>query len=256
MNRAAFFAAVRSAPFTGSLTQPQVDGMNAILDEWERRQPASINDSDRPWMDIRWLAYMLATTFHETARMMQPIREFGRGKGMRYGTIYYGRGFVQLTWEANYRKASAVVSVDLVAHPDRALDLPVAATIMFDGMIRGWFTDRKLADYIDEDKCDYIQARRIINGTDKAVTIAGYAVSFEKALKAAAEPQPQVSDQPTMPMDPPTAEPPPLIPHPPDDPGVEPSETEQPAPSAGIFLAAIAMAGLVVLAIAKLFHLI
>src|SRR5205814_10581651 len=119
--------------------------------------------------DIRWLASMLATTFHETARTMQPICEIGRGKGMRYGTTYYGRGFVQLTWESNYRKASAVVAVDLVAHPGRALELPIAATIMFDGMIRGWFTGHKLADTIAGERCDYVESRRIINGLDKAV---------------------------------------------------------------------------------------
>src|SRR5262245_16389883 len=121
MNRDAFFAAVRHAPFDGHLAQLQVDGMNAILDEWERRRLG----------DRRWLAYVLATVFHETARTMQPIREFARGRGKRYGTIYYGRGFVQLTWEANYRKASAVVGIDLVAEPDRALELPIAAAILF-----------------------------------------------------------------------------------------------------------------------------
>src|ERR1044071_1113225 len=109
MNREAFFAAVRHAPFDGRLSQLQVDGMNAILDAWEQRFSQSSSSAvGRPppgTGDRRWLAYMLATTFHETARTMQPIREFGRGRGTRYGTTYYGRGFVQLTWEANYRKA-------------------------------------------------------------------------------------------------------------------------------------------------------
>lgn len=210
MNREAFFATIRHAPFTGSLSQPQVDGMTAILDEWDRRKLT----------DIRFLAYMLATTFHETARTMQPIREFGRGKGMRYGTTYYGRGFVQLTWEANYRKASTIVSVDLVAHPDRALELPIAANIMFDGMIRGWFTGKKLADYISGDHTDYTNARRIVNGTDKASTIAGYAASFEKALKAAA-------DGTTT------------FPHPPPD--VPPVDPPVPPASGGFFAALLAL---------------
>lgn len=238
MDRDAFFAGVRNAPFDGRLSQLQVDGINAILDEWDRRKLT----------DLRWLAYMLATTFHETARTMQPIREFGRGKGMRYGTTYYGRGFVQLTWEANYRKASAVVGVDLVAHPDRALELPIAATIMFDGMIKGWFTGHKLADYIDGAKCDYVQARRIVNGTDRAVAIAGYAASFARALTAAAAPGPTVGgrDVPAV-IIPPTSAPPQ-----PDDPGPRPAPAPAPKPAApaGFSYVGLAIAIAVIAAIA------
>lgn len=180
IDRKAFFDSARKSPFEGSLAQGQVDGMNAILDGWERRQ-----SKDLPSDDIRWLAYMLATVLHETARTMQPIREFGQGKGKAYGTTYYGRGFVQLTWETNYRKMSPIVGVDLVAHPDKALELPIAARIMFEGMIRGSFTGHRLADHIAGAMTDYVGARRIINGSDRAVTIAGYAVQFERALKAA-----------------------------------------------------------------------
>ena len=222
MNRAAFFAAVRSAPFDGRLSQLQVDGMNAILDEWRKRKLT----------DLRWLAYMLATTFHETARTMLPIREFGRGRGARYGTTYYGRGFVQLTWEANYRKASAVVGVDLVADPDRALELPIAATIMFDGMIKGWFTGHKLVDHLNATVSDYVQARRIINGTDRAVAIAGYAVGFERALRAGAD-MPAVSSAPAAGSRPLREGTPP---RPPDDPGPVPRSTE---PVSGGFFAAL-----------------
>ena len=45
--------------------------MSTILNEWEENLPNA---------DDRWLAYMLATAFHETARTMQPIREFGAGR--------------------------------------------------------------------------------------------------------------------------------------------------------------------------------
>jgi putative chitinase len=172
IDRKVFFDTVRGSLFKGGLSQPEVNGISAILDEWEKRSLS----------DLRWLAYMLATTFHETAGTMQPIREFGRGRGTKYGTTYYGRGFVQLTWETNYAKASKVVGVDLVKFPDRALMLPVAATILFDGMINGWFTGKKLADYISGATCDYEGARRIINGTDRKVLIAGYAMSFQKAI--------------------------------------------------------------------------
>ena len=56
-NRETFFEVVRSDPFGGSLIQDQVDGMSYILDTWE--------DAPRT-DDLRWLAYALATTYHET----------------------------------------------------------------------------------------------------------------------------------------------------------------------------------------------
>ncbi|QRY66230.1 hypothetical protein JVX98_03875 (plasmid) [Ensifer sp. PDNC004] len=43
--------------------------MIAILDEWDRRQ------STGKVLDNRWLAYMLAITFHETVATMQPVTE-------------------------------------------------------------------------------------------------------------------------------------------------------------------------------------
>src|SRR5262245_40113966 len=98
-NRQTYFDIVREEPFNGSLTQQQVDGQNIILDYWESYAPGV------GWVDLRWLAYMLATTYHECAGTMWPIEEYGKGKGQSYGVpdsttgqTYYGRGFVQLTW--------------------------------------------------------------------------------------------------------------------------------------------------------------
>lgn len=147
--------------------------MTAILDEWDSR-------SGYP---PQFLAYMLATTYHETARTMQPIAEYG-GAHTRYAP-YYGRGFVQLTWQANYQKAGNTIGVDLVGHPERALELPIATTILFDGMLDGWFTSKKLSDYISASHSDFVGARAIINGTDRAQLIAGYADQFDSAILAA-----------------------------------------------------------------------
>ena len=68
--------------------------------------------------------------------------------------------------------------------PDAALALQadVAARIMFTGMAEGWFTGKKLGDYMANGKADYVNARRIINGTDRAGQISGYARVFEAAL--------------------------------------------------------------------------
>jgi predicted chitinase len=134
---------------------------------------------------------------------MQPITEFGsRAYFNKYeagtklgkqlgntqpgdGYKYRGRGFVQLTGRANYQKASTKLAVDLINHPEMALNLPVSTQIMFAGMAGGWFTTRKLSDYFAGNKADWVNARRIINGVDKAVTISSYGQKFHLALKLA-----------------------------------------------------------------------
>lgn len=147
---------------------------------------------------IQYLAYALATTYHETGRTMKPIEEWGKGEGRPYGEpdpqtgqTYYGRGYVQLTWLDNYIKAMETTydhnwrkgKVDFVDKPELALVPFYAAQITVSGMSDGWFTGKKFSDYISPDgSYDYINARRIINGTDKAETIAAYALDFEKAL--------------------------------------------------------------------------
>lgn len=186
IDRAHFFATVRE--HFGALNQSQVDGFGTILDGWERQ---------KDFGDRRWLAYMLATAWHETACTMQPIEEIGKGRGRAYGhpagrwhKVYDGRGDVQLTWEANYRKASAElakhgISVDLDRYPERALEPAIAFAIMLYGMAGGWFTGKKLGDYFGsraEIPSAAVEARRIINGQDRAVIIAGYHRAFVVAL--------------------------------------------------------------------------
>jgi hypothetical protein len=169
-DRKKFFDVVRHAPFEGTLSHGQVDGLNNILDEWERRKLA----------ELRWLANMLAQTYHETAATMQPIREHGSEAYLR-GKPYYpwvGMGLIQVTWEHNARKFGATRPEDLLAWP-------VALRALFDGMITGMFTGKKLADYFNERIDDPYNARRIVNGLDRAAEIASYHAAFLSALKAA-----------------------------------------------------------------------
>jgi len=131
---------------------------------------------------------MLGTAYHETAQTMQPVPEIGKGRGRAYGAqvdgkVYYGRGYVQLTWRSNYEAMSKVVGEDLVADPDLALQPDIAAKVMFYGMEHGSFTGKKLADYFDGAKSDWLHARRIINGMDRAAQIALYAREFYQALR-------------------------------------------------------------------------
>jgi hypothetical protein len=178
IHRKYFFDAVRTSLFQGSLTQEQVDGLNVLLDEGEARG----------W-DHRWLAYLLGTTYHETAKTMQPIAEYGRGAGKPYGVpdpstgqTYYGRGYVQLTWKENYQKMQDLLSVPLVAEPDLALEPEIACQVIFHGMETGTFTGVGLPDYFTDTLTDWVNARRIVNALDRADAIAGYAEQFHAAL--------------------------------------------------------------------------
>jgi len=159
---------------------------------------------------VAYAAYALATAYKETAHTMQPINEFGGDayffrrydpKGNRPdiarmlgntqpgdGALFHGRGLVQLTGRANYAKASPKVGVDLVAHPEKALEPMIAARIMREGMSDGWFTGKSFASYLpatgQATTPQFIAARRIINGQDCAGEIADAAKGFQAALLA------------------------------------------------------------------------
>ena len=100
------------------------------------------------------------------------------------GYRYRGRGFVQITGRRNYEFVGGKIGFPLGNEPDLALDWAVARKIAREGFMNGWFTGKKITDYVNTTKTDYKNARRCINGTDKAETIAKYAVQFENALKA------------------------------------------------------------------------
>lgn len=133
------------------------------------------------------LAYVLATTYHETAHTMKPVREYGGEKYLRSKKYwpYVGMGYVQLTWDYNYKKAGKYLGVDFMSNPKILLEPKYAVPILIQGMKDGWFTGKKLSDYITLQKSDFKNARRIVNGMDKADLIAGYAEKYDKMLLAA-----------------------------------------------------------------------
>jgi len=207
MDRTAFFAALRgSALFPHGFEQPQVDGITRLLDVWEEGYRGPVDE----------LGYDLATSFHETAATMQPIEERGARSyfdkyepGTKLGKVlgnthpgdgyrFKGAGDVQNTGRRNARFASERLNavfglgVDLEAHPEMRLDPTISAHSLFLGNREGWWTGKKLDDYLDhvdetdsEDLREWTRARYVVNGTDKAAKIAGYALVFEGALKAA-----------------------------------------------------------------------
>lgn len=189
INKVNFYKKVRSN-FT-KLSQRQVEGFEAIIDEWDAMK----------YKDARWLAYMLATVWHETAKTMQPIEEYGKGGTRPYAKkikhsrvpyttpnkIYYGRGFVQLTWYENYQLLGRLLKIDLLNKPELALDLKISTKILFEGMTKGSssigdFTGKCLEMYFNDKTENPIGARRIINGTDKAELIAIYYKLFKESL--------------------------------------------------------------------------
>lgn len=180
---AAFFTAVRgAAPLGPALSEQEVRGCQRILKACEG-QP------------IAWAAYILATEVHETAGQMVPLREYGKGAGRPYGQpgkhggqVPYGRGDAQLTWDQNYERADRELGLNgaLIANYDLALDPDISARIIVAGMTGGWFTGKSLNDFLPgvASRAQFANARRVVNGTDKADLIAGYAVTFQAALQA------------------------------------------------------------------------
>lgn len=194
INRQLFYEKLRNSKVLISLnklSQSEVNGIEQILNTWDTSG----------YTDIRWLAYMLATSYHETAATMQPIEEYGKGKNRVYGKkikmsrapytipnkIYYGRGFVQLTWYENYELMGRLLKIPLLENPELALDLKIASQIMFEGMTKrqssfGDFTGKCLEMYFTASKENPIGARAIINGSDKAQLIAKYYYDFKRCL--------------------------------------------------------------------------
>jgi hypothetical protein len=193
IDRKLFFRGLRRV--FGPFNAVQVKVINATLDEWERRR----------LQDLRWLSYMLSTQKGECN--FEPVREIGRGRGKPYGLkhkatgqVYYGRGLVQLTWFDNYAKMGVLLGLPLVQEPDMALEIPVAVAILFEGMTtgvsaRGDFTGHHLGEYFNATTDDPLNARRIINGRDKASQFAAWHREILKVLQASlveapAAPQP------------------------------------------------------------------
>jgi hypothetical protein len=181
-----FFDHVRVSILGGRMSQDFVDGCNALAEAF----PDLSNMNEQ-------FAYVLATAYHETAQTMKPIIERGgRSYFEKYegraslgntqqgdGYKYRGRGFVQITGRRNYELYA------IADNPDLALDPKIAAHIACEGMLKGAFTGKSLKDYFGGGKCDPVNARRIINGTDRAKLIAGYWSVFKEALEEVDEGQ-------------------------------------------------------------------
>lgn len=202
MDHEKFFIVLKAGLLGPTLSAEEVDGCEKILDAM----------AGSP---LAYTAYALATAYHETAHTMQPIKEYGgnvyffkmydpnsplpnrarmareNGQLPGDGVRYCGRGYVQLTWRGNYVKADKKIGLNgaLVENPDLAMRSDIAARILRFGMYEGWFTGKSFSSYLPATgtatRTQYMDARRIINGTDKSDEIEDFAQSFEKALRLA-----------------------------------------------------------------------
>ena len=153
-------------------------------------------------------AYILATAYWETARSMTPIKEtvmphhkdknpsdatviarldawakrIGRTSNIYWREGWFGRGFVQLTHKVNYERATRELGVDLVSDPAKAMEPSISAKVLVRGMMQGWFTGAPLARFINSTEVDYVNARRVVNGTDRAQDIADIAAQYYEVL--------------------------------------------------------------------------
>jgi putative chitinase len=208
IDRTLFFARLRSGLYVQGLSPAAAAGHASLLAHWQD-DPGDGN--------LRQLAYVLATAFHETGGQMQPIEEnlsysragllktfprrFTTVEASRYarkperianrayadrmgngdeksgdGWRFRGRGLVQITGRANYRTFGIEETPDAALQPQRAID------ILFSGMRLGRFTGCRLSDFFSASRADWIGARRIINGTDRAADVARYARLYARAL--------------------------------------------------------------------------
>lgn len=210
LDKKKFYDALRASSvlFGSTLNAKQVESLEAMFAEAQQRR-----------VELHQLAYIMATAYGEAGQALVPVRENmnytaarirqvwpsrfknvaeaqpyaknpqklankvygGRmgNAGPNDGWLYRGRGLVQITGKDNYTKFG------IAANPDKALDLNTAVSVLFDGMLGGKFTGARLVQYVQQGHQDYINARRVVNGTFEAAKYAKYAVAFESALKAA-----------------------------------------------------------------------
>lgn len=222
MDRSAFYTSLRrrdSGVFGSSLSQKQVEGTEAMLDE-----------CIRVGADLGQAAYILATNYGETGGKMQPQEENLRYSAKRIpqvfsaarrqgktpkqlagnpqllantvyggewgaknlgntepgdGWRYRGMGGGQITGRANYRKWGKNLQVDLLEQPELMMQLSVSVRALAEPMLEGWATGHKLSKFVKGDERDYFGARRTWNGVFDAKKYASYAKAFEAALEAA-----------------------------------------------------------------------
>lgn len=143
-------------------------------------------------IDRGQIAYVFATAEHESlfGRFMMELADGWDYEGREDlgntepgdGPRFKGRGFVQITGRLNYQIWSDKLGINLIDNPEKAAIPEIAAMILVQGMRDGSFTGVGLSDFIVGDSRDFFDARRIVNGLDKADLIERFAEYYFKAI--------------------------------------------------------------------------
>lgn len=225
MDRARFYAELRkrgSGVFGSSLSQGQVDTLEMLLDEGQARglpppqlayvlatvyhevgsalhpRSENLNYSARRIRQVwpsRFASVGAATLYaNDPQRLANKVYADRLGNGSEAsgdGWRYRGRGLCQITGKANYARFSKLLGIDLAADPERAMEPRIAILILFEGMVGGSFTGRRLSDFFGDGKGDFVGARAIINADvgSNGQKVAGHARAFDHALRTAIGPQ-------------------------------------------------------------------
>ena len=165
----------------------------APLTGFNKDEGLLIQEAKKQGASNNQIAYILGTAKHESDNF-KTMSEYASGNGYEGrqdlgntqagdGAKYKGSGYVQITGRNNYAKYGQLTGLDLINNPSLAQDPKTSAFITVNGMLNGNFTGAKLSDYVNNNKNDFINARRTVNGTDKAQLIANYANDYLKKLK-------------------------------------------------------------------------
>lgn len=185
INKQLFFEGYKSK-LDKNLTKKEVEDIDLFID--------MVNNELDQFTLFEW-AYVFATVYHETAHTFHPVieaywkTEEWRKRNFRYYP-FFGRGYVQITWESNYKVFSKILKIDLVKNPELTLEPKNAFFILVYGLKNGSFTGKSLPEYNTSsytDRMKFVNMRRVINGTDKAELIADYAQEFLRILKLATQ---------------------------------------------------------------------
>jgi putative chitinase len=213
MNKPLFFASVRGSLFGGAIQQSAVTSIDCILascaqhgvtdlgqiayilatayhEVGQKMTPIGENlNYSAEGLVKTWPTRFTPASAKLYARKPMQIANLVYANRMGNGDVssgdgwkYRGRDYCQTTGKSNYERAGRFAGVDLVKEPELISQPHIACHTIVVGMRDGWFTSRKLSHYITGAKRDFVGARRIINGTDKAQLIAGYAAKFYKGL--------------------------------------------------------------------------
>lgn len=116
----------------------------------------------------------LATVRVEVGRSFKPVMENASGQAYENrhdlgnyvpgdGTKYKGRGFIQLTGRSNYENYGRVFNLDLVCHPELALDVTISAKILAQ-----YFKDKNISQVCEAK--DWTKVRKLVNGGSNGLT--------------------------------------------------------------------------------------